>query len=183
MAISKDHNDDTDLFKNEVSGIKPLNQNNLKKPDIIKPTAQARKSIEDEEEAKASLLSEFSENEFIETGEELLYYRPGVQKRIVRNLKKGQYSIQAEVDLHGLTSDSARKTLSRFLITCIQEGLTCVLIIHGKGYRSEGNKPVIKSMVNSWLRKRNDILAFCSAKKEDGGTGAIYALLRKKVDY
>ena len=83
-----------------------------------------------------------------------------------------------ELDLHGLTARHAHKTLEMFLRDCHRRRIRCVHIIHGKGYGSEDRQPVLKQKLNLWLRQRHDVLAFCSATRRDGGTGAAYVLLR-----
>jgi DNA-nicking Smr family endonuclease len=107
-----------------------------------------------------------------------MYGRPGLQRRILRRLRRGHYSLAAELDLHGMTVPVARVALQAFLQECRRRDLRCVRIIHGKGRRSSNEGPVLKVKVDRWLRQREDVLAFCSAQPADGGTGAIYVLLR-----
>jgi DNA-nicking Smr family endonuclease len=103
-----------------------------------------------------------------------------MQHNVLRKLRRGQFSISAELDLHGLRVEEARQALSHFLYHCRVNKKRCVRIIHGKGYRSANNQAVLKSKVNHWLRQHDDVLAFCSARAQDGGTGALYVLLRHK---
>jgi DNA-nicking Smr family endonuclease len=107
------------------------------------------------------------------------YARPGLQRTVMRRLRRGDYRIGAELDLHGMTADAARGELARFLREAIGRELRCVRIIHGKGLGSEGRGPVLKPRVARWLRQRDDVLAYCSARPADGGTGALYVLLRR----
>ncbi len=116
--------------------------------------------------------------EDVETGEELSYARPGLRPGILRRLRRGHFPIEAELDLHGLTVPHARRALAEFLGECRINGLRCVRIVHGKGLRSAHRGPVLKGKVNSWLRRRDEVLAFVSARPTDGGTGAIYLLLK-----
>ena len=116
----------------------------------------------------------------LEYNAELLFSRSGLQHNVLRKLRRGQYNITAELDLHGLRVEEARQALSQFLYHCHLQKKQCVHIIHGKGYGSHRNKPVLKSKVNHWLRQRDEVLAFCSARPVDGGTGAIYLLLKRK---
>ena len=115
----------------------------------------------------------------IETGEELLFVRPGLRASTVRKLRRGQYATQAELDLHGLRVPDAHTLLKQFLRDCRLQDKRCVRIVHGKGLGSEGKIPVLKGKLNVWLRRHRDVLAFCSARPNDGGTGAVYVLLKK----
>ena len=93
-------------------------------------------------------------------------------------LQRGAWHVGAELDLHGLRADEAKLAIVRFLAHAQDRGLRCVRIIHGKGLRSKGDGPVLKQRLDGWLRRRDDVLAFCSAKREHGGTGAAYVLLK-----
>ena len=90
--------------------------------------------------------------------------------------------IEAELDLHGLTAERAEPMLATFLAECQQQQIRCVRVIHGKGWGSRDNRPVLKSKVNYWLRQSDAVLAFCSATIEDGGTGALYILLKRQYE-
>jgi DNA-nicking Smr family endonuclease len=110
--------------------------------------------------------------------EALSFRRPGVRDQAVRRLKRGGFPLEAEVDLHGLNQSGARDCLAQFLAESRDAGHRCVRIVHGKGYRSGARGPVLKSAVNEWLRRNLDVMAFTSARAIDGGTGAVYVLLR-----
>lgn len=116
----------------------------------------------------------------IETGEELEFVRPGVQKRLFQELRRGKIPPEDMLDLHGLRVAEARRALAGFLAHAIRYRLRVVQVIHGKGYRSEEHQPVLKQKINQWLRQRDEVLAFCSAPRFDGGTGAAYVLLSRK---
>ncbi|MBK9130567.1 MAG: Smr/MutS family protein [Gammaproteobacteria bacterium] len=116
----------------------------------------------------------------MEVDGELDYTRPGLQHGVMRKLRRGQFPVDAELDLHGMTATIARRELYAFLERCRTAAARCVLIIHGKGLSTPDRRPVLKSGVNAWLRQRDDVLAFCSARPRDGGTGALYVLLRKQ---
>jgi DNA-nicking Smr family endonuclease len=135
------------------------------------PIEQPR-DLKDEED-RATL----SEAE-VETHDFLLFSRPGVQKRVVSDLQRGYLEIELELDLHGLTTAYAREVFDDFLAECTRRRVRCARIIHGKGYGSQERQPVLKQKVNYWLRLREDVLAFSSATRRDGGTGAVYVLLR-----
>jgi DNA-nicking Smr family endonuclease len=106
------------------------------------------------------------------------FHRPGVRTQVVRRLRRGLIPVEAELDLHGLTQSAARDQLAQFLHASCDAGWRCVRIIHGKGYRSGARGPVLKTAVDSWLRRHTDVMAFTSARPIDGGTGAVYVLLR-----
>ncbi len=133
---------------------------------------------------EARVVDELTTLEFdpadMETGEELLYRGQGLQDRQFRRLRRGQYTIQGQLDLHGFTADAARHAVSVFLTRSRQDGRRCVRIIHGKGRGSRSGRPVLKVQVNHWLRQRRDVLGFCSALPADGGTGAVYVLLKRE---
>jgi len=111
-------------------------------------------------------------------GDALSFQRAGVQTQVVRRLRRGLFPIEAELDLHGLTQAAARVELAQFLSDNRDSGRRCVRIIHGKGYRSGARGPILKIAVDLWLRRHLDVMAFTSARPIDGGTGAVYVLLR-----
>jgi DNA-nicking Smr family endonuclease len=108
----------------------------------------------------------------------LSFHRAGVRIQVMRRLRRGLYPIEDELDLHGLNQAEARDRLAAFIARSRDSGRRCVRIIHGKGSRSGGRGPVLKSAVNLWLRRHMDVMAFTSARGIDGGTGAVYVLLR-----
>ena len=170
--------DNDDDFRARIGKVKPVKQ------DRIAPHRPGRKpvpeqSLRDAQEVMQSLLSDDYEPAEVETGEELLYVRPGLQHSVIRKLRRGLYAIEDELDLHGHTVAQARERLDGFLRDARGLGKRCVRIIHGKGKSSEGKLPVLKGKVNAWLRQKDEVLAFCSARPTDGGTGAVYVLLKR----
>ncbi len=113
----------------------------------------------------------------------LSYTASGLQKNILKKMRRGQFGLDAELDLHGLTSTEARRELIKFLHFCEQDGYRCVRIIHGKGYRSDNLLPVLKNDLNIWLRQHQEVQAFCSATQKDGGAGAVIVLLHLSGKY
>lgn len=165
------------VFRQAMQEVKPLEQNHapVVKP---KPKAKAVFTRADEENVLLEAIeSDIQESEF-ESGEVLTYARPGVQKRVMRRLRKGEFKVQRVCDLHGETVATAKVILVDFLKCCQRDEIKCVRIIHGKGKRSGNMGPVIKPKVNRWLRLWDNVVAFHSARIEDGGTGAIYVLLK-----
>ena len=151
------------------------NQANLDKP---KPSARANFTRIDEQQVLREAIESDIEETELESGEVIFYSRPGVQKRILKKLRKGEYKIQAVCDLHGETLASAKVLLLKFMHECERDQIRCVKIIHGKGTRSGHAGPVIKPKLNRWLRLWDSVIAFHSAKIQDGGTGAVYVLLK-----
>jgi DNA-nicking Smr family endonuclease len=119
----------------------------------------------------------------VSSDDTLSYLGNGLQKNALKKLRQGHYGLDAELDLHGLTTNSAKQQLLRFLHHSVEDGCRCVHIIHGKGYRSQDNHPVIKNHLNQWLRQHNDVQAFCSAAQKDGGAGAVMVLLHIAEKY
>ena len=114
-------------------------------------------------------------------GADRLYFkRPGIQQKLMLKLRRGLYRIESQIDLHGFSAAVAEKSLDSFLESCRQNNYRCIRIIHGKGTGSANKRPVIKNRINEWLRGNGNVLAFCSAKANDGGTGALYVLLRTR---
>ena len=107
--------------------------------------------------------------------------RPGVSRQTLRKLRHGYWDIQARLDLHGSTRDQARRELVEFLNRSREQEYRCVQVIHGKGLSSKGHEPVLKIRVGSWLAQLDDVLAFCQAMPEEGGSGAVMVLLRGAV--
>ncbi len=167
-------------FRDAIPGVRPLKQ------DRVTPHRRKRKPVpeqrqRDERAVMASLLSDDYEPAEVETGEELIFTRPGLQHLVMRKLRRGQYAIEAELDLHGCFVPEAREQVARFLKDAQLAGKRCVRIIHGKGKSAEGRIPILKGKVNSWLRQKDEVMAFVSCLPRDGGTGAVYVLLRRKI--
>jgi DNA-nicking Smr family endonuclease len=113
----------------------------------------------------------------------LSFLSPGLQHNVLKKLRKGQFGLNAEIDLHGLNSNDAKRQLLDFLHDSVEDGSRCVHIVHGKGYRSADNHPVLKNDVNVWLRQHKNVQAFCSAPAKHGGTGAVFVLLQLSKKY
>ena len=169
--------EDAALFRAEVGTVKPLVHDRHPTPKR-RPKPRARQRLRDEQQVLTDLLSDEYEPAELETGEELLFARPGLQHGVLRKLRRGQFSVGAQLDLHGMTVAVARVALGEFLHDCRRNASRCVRIIHGKGRGSSHKGPVLKGKVNKWLMQRDEVLAFCSTPRTDGGTGAIYVLLK-----
>lgn len=167
--------EERELFRKAIADARPLAPRDPPpKPPAPPPRARFRRA--DEAEVLAESLATNPEAES-DTGEDLGFRRPEVSLPTFRRLKRGEFSVRDEIDLHGLTAVEARGALYEFLDAAGREGLRCVRVIHGKGRRSGHQGPVLKRKVGRWLQLRVDILAYCSARPVDGGTGALYVLL------
>ena len=172
--MTRDPDDDPALFREAVKGVRPLKDGGRHAPHR-KPPSPRPLQLEADEQA---VLAEMRDGPLPDVGEELSYRSEGIQDATFRRLRRGAYRIDAELDLHGLRADAAKLEIVRFLAEALDRRWRVVRIIHGKGLRSKGDGPVLKQRLDGWLRSRNDVLAFCSARREHGGTGAVYVLLR-----
>ena len=173
--------DDMALFREAVGVVRSVDNDRVE--DNRRPTAPSvRKSDQDDRSVMESLLEDLSESDLLETGEHLSYTQPGVQRSVLRKLKSGRYSIQSEIDLHGLTVNEARLELSDFLKAAQERRHLCIRVIHGKGRKIANKSPRLKPAVNQWLQRNKKVLAFCSARINDGGTGAVYVLLKRTTE-
>jgi DNA-nicking Smr family endonuclease len=168
--------DDQQAFAEAMRGVKPLKHT---KVNVPAPAPKKMRKINTEllDSEPDFYFSDYEKHELVDSEAKLEFYRPGIQHKIIRNLRKGQYNAEAVLDLHGNTVEEARIILGQFLSYCQQNGIRHVIIIHGKG-RSH-SKPIIKNKLNHWLRQTEQVLAFCSATKKDGSHGALYVLLRR----
>jgi DNA-nicking Smr family endonuclease len=169
---------DAQLFRDAVRDVKPLVERARAPGERRKPPARARFTAADRALVLVESLQGFGAGEFNDTGDEITFRREGVQDGVMRKLKRGEYRVEEVCDLHGLRVDEAKAALREFLAEALARQLRCVRIIHGKGKGSGPKGPVIKTAVNMILRKTGPVLAFSSARRVDGGTGAINVLLR-----
>ena len=142
------------------------------------PAPEPRQFLLDEARVSEELMHSLIDPADVEVGEELSHLKEGHSPHVLRRLKRGQYSIADEIDLHQMTIPVARVAVKEFLDAARRNGQLCVKIIHGKGLRSRAEGPVIKRLVDGMLRRRGDVLAFASAKPAEGGTGAVIVLLK-----
>jgi len=167
---------DTDLFREAMVDVKPIKARARVPAARSKPPARARFTAAD----RALVLVESLQGlagDIGDSGDEISFRRPGVQDGVLRKLKRGEYRVEEICDLHGLRVDEVKAALRGFLAESLAHNLRCVRIIHGKGMGSGPKGPVLKVAVNMILRKTAPVLAFISARRVDGGTGAINVLL------
>ncbi|MBW2709106.1 MAG: Smr/MutS family protein [Deltaproteobacteria bacterium] len=179
--------DDERLFVAAMTGVSPISRGNrriTKTPDkdSLRP-AHAPKNEELEVMAHLSdLISGTAEMDITFSDEYMEGCVRGLDPRLMQQLKDGFFPIQDHVDLHRLTQEAAEVRIRDFLMQSHGRGLRCVLIVHGKGLNSENHTPVLKKKMPVWLSRgpvRKIILAFSTARPYDGGTGAIYVLLKR----
>ncbi|MDD3937129.1 Smr/MutS family protein [Rhodoferax sp.] len=173
---------DKDLFIRAAGAVKPLPDKRKlhHKPAPKIPTAM---QFQRDEKAvlKEAISDEFDVSTLLECDEHLSFRRPGIGPDVTRKLRRGDWSIQRQIDLHGLRRDDAREALSLFIREAHKQGIRCVRVVHGKGLGSPGKAPVLKSRVHSWLVQKNEVLAFVQAKPADGGAGALVVLLMASI--
>lgn len=161
-----------------MSGTKPLRSGERVAKPQAKPKPKARFSRADERAALQESMQADIDTMQNSNAESMRYHRQSVGRRTMRKLARGRFSVQAEIDLHGMTVAEAKPRLSDFIENCVRQGYLCVRVVHGKGLGSGQRGPVLRNSVNHWLRKWESVLAFTSARQVDGGTGAIYVLLQ-----
>jgi DNA-nicking Smr family endonuclease len=171
---------DIALFRDAVRGARPI-----KKPDrtamqdgAAPPPVPVQSLLDAHDALKESLSGPIDWEQLMETGEELVFLRPGLSREILRRLRRGHWVVQDHLDLHGMNSEQARNLLTQFLQACSKRDLRCIRIVHGKGLRSRNREPVLKNKVRVWLARRDDVLAFCQAPTTQGGGGALLVLLK-----
>lgn len=183
MARKKDSEtssaDDVSLFRQLMGDAKPLRHTDKEPQHQPRVSAQARFARRDERAVLSESLDAHIDETETGAGESLRFHRPSVGRRTMRKLARGNFSVQDEIDLHGMTVPEAKDALHEFIGECDSRGYTCIRIVHGKGLGSGNRGPILKGKVNKWLKQWTEVLAFVSARQIDGGTGAVYVLLRK----
>ena len=175
MKPKLDENDRA-LFREAVADVTPLRHDRFpvaprRRPGRARFTRADRLAVLDES------LHGSPHDPFVASGDELSYRRPGVADQVLRRLRRGEYRVDGELDLHGMTLSESKQALRAFLAAALARHAGCVRIIHGKGLRSGHRGPVLKGAVSGLLRRTSAVVAFVSARPVDGGTGALYVLL------
>lgn len=172
---------DAELFRHAISGALPLTNANRIESSPPSPRPEPKKRMEDESAAlRESMEAPITLEDRLEMGDETAFLRPGLPRRVLIDLRRGRWTLQGEVDLHGFTREEARTVLATFLSVSLQRGARCVRVIHGKGLGSPGRVSILKQLARGWLAQREEILAFCQASPTQGGSGALMVLLRGK---
>ncbi|NOT12316.1 MAG: Smr/MutS family protein [Methylococcaceae bacterium] len=167
---------ESDLFRQSIGDVRVIKNDKILLENKTKPKPFPKPSVFSPDDT----LLDYFDQDLTTLGIEdsLSFYAPGLQKNVLKKLRNGYFGLDAEIDLHGLTSYEAKQQLLHFLHHCVENGRRCVHIVHGKGFRSPDHQPVLKNNLNTWLRQHCDVQAFCSTPPKSGGTGAVFVLLR-----
>jgi DNA-nicking Smr family endonuclease len=177
MNAGDEDTDDARLFRDAIGRVRPLKRTAAPPPERPLPAPEAAQAERDEAAVRDELLVHAIDPTAIEVGEEIHYLKPGQPQKLLKRLRRGDFSVRAELDLHEMTIQVAREAIRAFIDEAIAERELCVRIIHGKGLRSRADGPVLKRMTAAMLARRKDVLAYASARPAQGGTGAVIVLL------
>jgi DNA-nicking Smr family endonuclease len=167
------------LFVRAAGAVQPIRRHGRVDlaPDQPAPVP-VQQQLDEQRVLQEALSDEFDATTLLDVDEALSFRRPGVGPDVTRKLRKGEWSIQGEIDLHGLRRDAAREALAAFIREAYRRGWRCVRVVHGKGLGSPGKTPVLKGKVQGWLVQKNEVLAFVQARGDEGGAGALVVLLK-----
>jgi DNA-nicking Smr family endonuclease len=170
---------ENDLFVRAAGAVQPLREQLRVQLAPEQPAPiPFQQQLDEQRVLQESISDEFDAGTLLDVDEALSYRRPGIGIDITRKLRKGHWSIQRELDLHGHRREEARESLSAFIRHAVKDGVRCVRIVHGKGLGSPGKTPVLKGKVHSWLVQKDEVLAFVQARGDEGGAGALVVLLK-----
>ena len=175
----KPSREDIDLFRRSIGRVRKLGSDTAA-PHRRPPAPRPRTDRNDSGQLSDPGFSDWSRGEPVSASDTLYFARPGLQLRLLQRLRRGQLPVGAELDMHGMTLAIAQQEIIGFISRSRDQNIRCVRIIHGKGYGSREQAPVLKNSLNSWLRQHPDVLAFSSTRPEHGGTGAVHVLLRSR---
>lgn len=164
---------DADLFQKALEGVIPITSSRRTPPNLPKIPAYSGKTATPST-AITDTWTDHGAGEISPT----TFLRDGLNRMTLRKLRRGQWPVQDAIDLHGNTSDEARRTLLNFFQHAMQNNYRCVSIVHGKGWRAEGGEGILKIRVRHWLTQHAPVLAFCEAPAYAGGGGAVWVLLK-----
>jgi DNA-nicking Smr family endonuclease len=177
--VRRSANADAMLFRHQLGEVTPLGAKPRATLTRTPPAPLPIQTRLDEEAVLSEAISdEFDPEMLLDTDESLFYCRPGINEEIVRKLRRGAWIVQAQLDLHGMRREEAREALAAFIRDSGKRGLRCLRVIHGKGLGSVGKEPVLKGKVRAWLVQKEEVIAFCQARSNDGGAGAVLVLLQ-----
>ncbi len=179
MPNAPENDDDAALFREAIGPVTPMPAS-APAPAKPRPEPAARMAQRDEMEARSEFQRGLDDLSALAAGDVLSHRRDSVPAHMFQRLKRGRFSAQDELDLHGATVTQAESLLRQFLAEAHTHEFGCVRIIHGKGRRDDGGLPVLKNLVDRMLRQRGDVLAFHSAPTAQGGTGAVVVLLSRR---
>lgn len=167
------------LFTHFVGAVTPLPRTDRLAFEPAPPAPRRLQHELDEERVLREAMSdEFDVSTLLDVDDQLSFRRPGIGLDVTKKLRSGHWSIQRQLDLHGLRSDEAREALGQFIRLAHRTGLRCVRVVHGKGLGSPGKTPILKAKVQRWLVQKKEVLAFVQARPAEGGAGALVVLLQ-----
>jgi DNA-nicking Smr family endonuclease len=178
-AEAQRHRREQRLFHLAVGEVQPLKDRG--RAEIVRPRPAPlphQRTLDEEAALREALSDEVDVDTLLETDDTLSFRRADIGPDVLRRLRRGQWAVQGEIDLHGLTRDDAREHLAAFVRDAVQRGLRCVRVVHGKGHGSPGRMPVLKGKVRGWLVQKHEVVAFTQARAAQGGAGALIVLLR-----
>lgn len=177
-AAAKQARAEQDLFARAIGPTQPLRAHGrvVHAPAPVTPEPRQR-ALDEQAVLREAISDEFDASTLLHTDEHLSFRRPGIGPDVPPRLRRGDWTVQAEIDLHGMRTDEAREALGAFLREATKAGLRCVRVVHGKGLGSPGRTPVLKARVHGWLIQKKEVLAFVQAKPLEGGAGALLVLL------
>ncbi|WP_309897304.1 Smr/MutS family protein [Archangium sp.] len=173
--------DDMSLFLSAMDGVEQITERgeapapNPRLPEMIDENAEALAEL-------AEMVAGQGDFTVADTDEYIEGAAPGIDVRLLRSLRRGDFTLQGRLDLHGMTQVQAKEAVDRFLTDSRRTHKRCVLIVHGRGLNSPDQVPVLKERMREWLNQKRlgkTVLAFATARPQDGGTGAVYVLLRR----
>ena len=171
--------EDRAAFLAAVDGARPLRQPDRVSLDGPKPSPQPRQREIDEAAVLAELLhGSLAIDDWLDLGGADSFLRCGVPRSVLRDLRRGRWSIQDHIDLHGLNRQQAHSQVAQFVATAHSAGKRCLRIVHGRGHGSPGREAILRQLVKVWLGRHREVLAFCHAPPSDGGDGALWVLLK-----
>jgi len=167
------------LFVRAAGAVQPIRRHGRVElaPDQPAPLP-VQQQLDEQRVLREAISDEFDAATLLDIDDALSFRRPGVGPDVTRKLRRGEWSLQGEIDLHGLRREDAREALAGFIREAHRRGWRCVRVVHGKGLGSPGKTPVLKGKVQSWLIQKNEVMAFVQARAAEGGAGALVVLLK-----
>jgi DNA-nicking Smr family endonuclease len=172
-------NAERSLFVRAAGDVQPLRAH--KRVHLVRdqpPPIAVQQQLDEQRVLREAISDEFDASTLLDIDDALSFRRPGIGTDVTRKLRKGEWSLQGEIDLHGMRREEAREALSAFMRDAHRRGWRCVRVVHGKGLGSPGKTPVLKGKVQSWLIQKSEVLAFVQARGDEGGAGALVVLLK-----
>ena len=175
------NDDDSRLFREAMADVDPLRHDRSRvvaDETGVKPVAIPAQRRADERAVLSELATANYDPRLHEHGTELQFLRSGYKAKVLKDLRRGRFSVEGNLDLHGMNAAQAKRAVADFIVDAVARKIACVRIVHGKGHRSPRGEPVIKPLLAEWLAHHDAVIAYCSAPQHDGGTGAVYVALR-----